>query len=85
MNFGCRTGPALIYVSYLKGQQGRTISRFNPDTGVNEAVIEYARLFAPDEQRRRHPCWLATARPTPVDVKDTGGYTIDNDPYLACL
>lgn len=23
-------GSALIYVSYLKGQQGRTISRFNP-------------------------------------------------------
>lgn len=27
-------GSALIYVSYLKGQQGRTIYRFDPESGV---------------------------------------------------
>ena len=32
-------GSALIYVSYLKGQQGRTIYRFDPESGVNEALM----------------------------------------------
>ncbi|MWS88868.1 oligogalacturonate lyase family protein, partial [Escherichia coli] len=32
-------GSALIYVSYLKGQQGRTIYRFDPESGVNESLM----------------------------------------------
>lgn len=38
--FWVPNGSALVYVSYLKGQQGRTIYSFNPDTGVNEAVMQ---------------------------------------------
>ncbi|YBP36637.1 oligogalacturonate lyase family protein [Klebsiella pneumoniae] len=75
-------GSALIYVSYLKGQQGRTISRFNPDTGVNEAVMNDARLFTSDEQRSTARMLVGDGSGTPVDVKDTGGYSIDNDPWL---
>ncbi len=74
-------GSALIYVSYLKGQQGRTISRFNPDTGVNEAVMNMpacSHLMSNVDGTML----VGDGSGTPVDVKDTGGYTIDNDPYL---
>ena len=74
-------GSALIYVSYLKGQQGRTISRFNPDTGVNEAVMNMpacSHLMSNVDGSML----VGDGSGTPVDVKDTGGYTIDNDPYL---
>jgi len=74
-------GSALVYVSYLKGQQGRTIYRFNPETGVNEAVMPMpacSHLMSNFDGT----LLVGDGSGTPVDVKDTSGYTIDNDPYL---
>lgn len=70
-----------MYVSYLKGQQGRTIYSFNPDTGVNEAVMQMpacSHLMSNFDGTML----VGDGSGTPVDVKDTSGYTIDNDPYL---
>lgn len=79
--FWVPNGSALVYVSYLKGQQGRTISSYNPDTGVNEAVMlmpACSHLMSNFDGT----LLVGDGSGTPVDVKDTGGYTIDNDPYL---
>ncbi|WP_417314185.1 oligogalacturonate lyase family protein [Enterobacter sp.] len=79
--FWVPNGSALVYVSYLKGQQGRTISRYNPDTGVNEEVMKMpacSHLMSNFDGTML----VGDGSGTPVDVKDTGGYTIDNDPYL---
>jgi oligogalacturonide lyase len=74
-------GSALIYVSYLKGQQGRTIFRFEPESGVNEALMQMpacSHLMSNFDGT----LLVGDGSGTPVDVKDTGGYTIENDPYL---
>lgn len=74
-------GSALIYVSYLKGQQGRTIYRFDPESGVNEALMTMpacSHLMSNFDGT----LLVGDGSGTPVDVKDTGGYSIDNDPYL---
>ena len=79
--FWVPNGSALVYVSYLKGQQGRTIYSFNPDTGVNEAVMQMpacSHLMSNFDGTMQ----VGDGSGTPVDVKDTSGYTIDNDPYL---
>ena len=79
--FWVPNGSALVYVSYLKGQQGRTIYSFNPDTGVNEAVMQMpacSHLMSNFDGT----LFVGDGSGTPVDVKDTSGYTIDNDPYL---
>ena len=79
--FWVPNGSALVYVSYLKGQQGRTIYSFNPDTGVNEAVMQMpacSHLMSNFDGTML----VGDGSGTPVDVKDTSGYTIDNDPYL---
>lgn len=79
--FWVPNGSALVYVSYLKGQQGRTIYSFNPDTGVNEAVMQMpacSHLMSNFDGT----LLVGDGSGTPVDVKDTSGYTIDNDPYL---
>ncbi len=74
-------GSALVYVSYLKGQQGRTIYRYLPDSGVNEEVMPMpacSHLMSNFDGT----LLVGDGSGTPVDVKDTSGYTIDNDPYL---
>ena len=74
-------GSALVYVSYLKGKQGRMIYSFNPDTGVNDAVMPMpacSHLMSNFDGT----LLVGDGSGTPVDVKDTSGYTIDNDPYL---
>jgi oligogalacturonide lyase len=79
--FWVPNGSALVYVSYLKGKQGRTIYSFNPDTGINEAVMQMpacSHLMSNFDGT----LLVGDGSGTPVDVKDTSGYTIDNDPYL---
>ncbi len=79
--FWVPNGSALIYVSYLKGQQGRTIYRFDPDTGINTALMSMpacSHLMSNFDGT----LLVGDGSGTPVDVKDTSGYTIDNDPYL---
>lgn len=79
--FWVPNGSALVYVSYLKGKQGRTIYRYNPDTGVNEALMQMpacSHLMSNFDGT----LLVGDGSGTPVDVKDTSGYTIDNDPYL---
>lgn len=79
--FWVPNGSALVYVSYLKGQQGRTISSYNPDTGINEDIMPMpacSHLMSNFDGT----LLVGDGSGTPVDVKDTGGYTIDNDPYL---
>lgn len=74
-------GSYLMYVSYLKGQQDRIIRRFNPDSGVDEPVMA---MPACSHLMSNHDGSLLVGdgSGTPVDVKDTHGYTIDNDPFL---
>ena len=75
-------GSALIYVSYLKGQQGRTIYRFDPESGVNEALMTMpacSHLMSNFDGT----LLVGDGSGTPVDV----GYRrlpIDNDPAV-CL
>lgn len=79
--FWVPNGSALIYVSYLKGQQGRTIYRFDPDTGINTALMQMpacSHLMSNFDGT----LLVGDGSGTPVDVKDISGYTIDNDPYL---
>ncbi|WP_186825278.1 oligogalacturonate lyase family protein, partial [Klebsiella pneumoniae] len=57
------------------------IYSFNPDTGVNEAVMQMpacSHLMSNFDGTML----VGDGSGTPVDVKDTSGYTIDNDPYL---
>jgi len=79
--FWVPNGSSLMYVSYLKGQQGRTIYSYNPDTGVNSEVMQMpacSHLMSNFDGT----LLVGDGSGTPVDVKDTSGYTIDNDPYL---
>ncbi|MGB7800690.1 oligogalacturonate lyase family protein [Buttiauxella sp.] len=79
--FWVPNGSSLMYVSYLKGQQGRTIYSYNPDTGVNAEVMQMpacSHLMSNFDGT----LLVGDGSGTPVDVKDTSGYTIDNDPYL---
>lgn len=79
--FWVPNGSSLMYVSYLKGQQGRTIYSYNPDNGINEEVMQMpacSHLMSNFDGT----LLVGDGSGTPVDVKDTSGYTIDNDPYL---
>ncbi|HKN04120.1 MAG TPA: oligogalacturonate lyase family protein [Buttiauxella sp.] len=79
--FWVPNGSSLMYVSYLKGQQGRTIYSYNPETGANAEVMQMpacSHLMSNFDGT----LLVGDGSGTPVDVKDTGGYTIDNDPYL---
>lgn len=74
-------GSALVYVSYLKGQKGRSIYRFDPQTGVNEEIMSMpacSHLMSNFDGSML----VGDGSGTPVDVNDSDGYTIDNDPYL---
>lgn len=79
--FWVPNGSSLMYVSYLKGQQGRTIYSYNPDNGENTEVMQMpacSHLMSNIDGS----LLVGDGSGTPVDVKDTSGYTIDNDPYL---
>ncbi len=79
--FWVPNGSSLMYVSYLKGQQGRTIYSYNPDNGINEEVMQMpacSHLMSNFDGT----LLVGDGSGTPVDVKDTSGYTINNDPYL---
>jgi oligogalacturonide lyase len=79
--FWVPNGSSLMYVSYLKGQQGRTIYSYNPDKGENTEVMQMpacSHLMSNFDGT----LLVGDGSGTPVDVKDTSGYTIDNDPYL---
>ncbi|WP_034945225.1 oligogalacturonate lyase family protein [Erwinia oleae] len=74
-------GSALIYVSYLKGQQARHICRFDPDSGHNEVIMT---MPACSHLMSNHDGSLLVGdgSGSPVDVQDAQGYTIDNDPWI---
>ncbi|MCE0802269.1 MULTISPECIES: oligogalacturonate lyase family protein [unclassified Buttiauxella] len=79
--FWVPNGSSLMYVSYLKGQQGRTIYSYNPDNSENTEVMQMpacSHLMSNFDGS----LLVGDGSGTPVDVKDTSGYTIDNDPYL---
>ncbi|WP_353612928.1 oligogalacturonate lyase family protein [Mangrovibacter phragmitis] len=79
--FWVPNGSALVYVSYLKGKQVRTIFSYDPDTGANVALMQMpacSHLMSNFDGT----LMVGDGSGTPVDVKDTSGYTIENDPYL---
>lgn len=74
-------GSALMYVSYTKGEQKRMVYRYNPDVDINEKVMPIpacSHLMSNFDGS----LLVGDGSGTPVDVKDTSGYTIENDPYL---
>ncbi|MBP2169402.1 oligogalacturonide lyase [Erwinia toletana] len=74
-------GSALIYVSYHKDRPDRQICRFNPDTQHNEVLMTMpacSHLMS----NENGTLLVGDGSGTPVDVQDTDGYTIDNDPWL---
>ncbi|MCU5772083.1 oligogalacturonate lyase family protein [Erwiniaceae bacterium BAC15a-03b] len=74
-------GSALIYVSYHKDRPDRQICRFNPDTEYNEVLMTMpacSHLMS----NENGTLLVGDGSGTPVDVQDTSGYTIDNDPWL---
>lgn len=74
-------GSALLYVSYLKGQQDRHIWRYNPDTNTNERLMVIpacSHLMSNDNGT----LLVGDGSGTPADVQDSKGYTIENDPFL---
>lgn len=79
--FWVPNGSALVYVSYLKGKQGRTVYRFDPETAINEEIMPIpacSHLMSNFDGT----LLVGDGSGTPVDVKDTSGYRIENDPYL---
>lgn len=71
----------MIYVIYPKGQQARQIWRFDPDTETNEMLMEMpacSHLMSNEDGTML----VGDGSGTPFDVKDTQGYTIENDPWL---
>lgn len=74
-------GSALMYVSYLKGQQERNICRYDPQTGQDEIVMT---MPACSHLMSNYDGSLLVGdgSATPVDIKDSQGYTIENDPWL---
>jgi oligogalacturonide lyase len=74
-------GSAMIYVSYLKGHQGRDICRINPETLENEILMPMpacSHLMSNDDGS----LLVGDGSDTPVDITDSDGYQIENDPYL---
>lgn len=74
-------GSALIYVSYHKARADREICRFDPVTGHNEVLMTMpacSHLMS----NQNGTLLVGDGSGTPVDVQDTKGYTIDNDPML---
>ncbi|ARJ42235.1 oligogalacturonate lyase [Pantoea alhagi] len=74
-------GSALIYVSYHKDRPDREICRYDPVTQHNEVLMT---MPACSHLMSNHNGTLLVGdgSGTPVDVQDTKGYTIENDPML---
>ncbi|MFS2224199.1 oligogalacturonate lyase family protein [Pantoea sp. B65] len=74
-------GSALIYVSYHKDRPDRQICRFDPLTHSNEVLMTMpacSHLMSNEDGS----LLVGDGSGTPVDVQDTKGYTIENDPWL---
>lgn len=74
-------GSALIYVSYLKGHSERYIRRFDPNTKEDSAMMvmpNCSHLMSNEDGT----LLVGDGSGTPVDVKDTAGHVIENDPWL---
>jgi oligogalacturonide lyase len=74
-------GSAMIYVSYLKGQHDRHIRRFDPQTG-DDHVLMTMPACSHLMSNADGTLLVGDGSGTPVDVNDTAGHTIDNDPWL---
>lgn len=82
--FWIPNGSGLAYVSYMKGQQERYIRIYNPDTNQDSQVMEMpacSHLMSNYDGT----LYIGDGSGSPVDVKDTGGYKIQNDPWLYIL
>lgn len=82
--FWIPNGSSLAYVSYMKGQQERYIRIYNPDNGQDSLVMEMpacSHLMSNFDGT----LYIGDGSGSPVDVKDTGGYKIQNDPWLYIL
>lgn len=82
--FWVPNGSGLAYVSYMKGQQERYIRIYNPDNGQDSLVMEMpacSHLMSNFDGT----LYIGDGSGSPVDVKDTGGYKIQNDPWLYIL
>jgi len=74
-------GSAMIYVSYFKGTQERWICSVDPRT------LEHRRLLRMPAcshlmSNRDGTLMVGDGADSPVDVADSAGYRIENDPYL---
>lgn len=77
-------GSAMAYVSYFKGQTERMIFKANPETLENEAVMQ---MPACSHLMSNYDGSLMVGDgcDAPVDVADSSGYNIENDPFLYIL
>lgn len=82
--FWIPNGSGLAYVSYIKGQQERYIRLYNPDTKEDSVIMEMpacSHLMSNFDGS----LFVGDGSGSPVDVKDTSGYKIENDPWLYIL
>ncbi|MDF7681779.1 oligogalacturonate lyase family protein [Enterobacteriaceae bacterium ESL0689] len=82
--FWIPNGSSLAYVSYIKGQQERYIRTYNPTTNEDNLVMEMpacSHLMSNDDGTM----YIGDGTGSPVDVKDTSAYKIENDPWLYIL
>lgn len=74
-------GSAMVYVSYLKGHKERYICSLDPVTLENRQLTTMppcSHLMSNFNGR----LIVGDGSNTPVDVSDSSGHTIENDPYL---
>lgn len=77
-------GSAMAYVSYFKGQTERVIYKANPETLENEEVMimpQCSHLMSNYDGS----LMVGDGSDAPVDVADSEGYDIENDPFLYIL
>lgn len=77
-------GSALAYVSYMKGQQERYIRAYYPDTNEDKLVMTMpacSHLMSNFDGT----LYIGDGSGSPVDVADSSGYKIENDPWLYIL
>jgi len=74
-------GSAMVYVSYKKGDHDRWIRRLDPATLADRALTTMppcSHLMS----NRDGSLIVGDGTGTPIDVADTKGHTIENDPFL---
>ncbi|MDV5170014.1 oligogalacturonate lyase family protein [Photobacterium rosenbergii] len=77
-------GSAMAYVSYFKGQTDRVIYKADPVTLENEEVM----VMPPCSHLMSNfdgSLMVGDGCDAPVDVADSDGYNIENDPFLYIL